>query len=305
LYNVESRIGSYMQTLAGRTAKTPMQHKWDSTKSGGIFPALEGNPFEKGSEVPIDVGKGEELDALPPPELTNGVFAFFEYLRDSLDLGGQSPLPPTAGPAAGLNIKRHEAMEKMMVARILMERTYEWFAHEVVSQYKTGKFGKMEIQGVDGRNQKFKMDVSPEDIDDSWQFKAELISDLPQDQMANVGMGVQLKQGELLSLETIQDQYLHVADTDLEQQKMAREKAYNTFFIEARHLAAVLFDQGDVDGAKFIVDDIERMKMEREQSAGVAPQAGVPSPVRPSADTSAVTPNPGKIQNFLGRLGGR
>jgi len=313
LYDTENEMGSYMKTLSGRVAKTPLAHEWDSTKTQGArFPALENSPFVKGSEVPLDVGKGEKMYPLTPPELTPGVFSFFNYLVESLDLGGQSPLPPTAGPAAGLNIKRHEAEEKMRVARQLMERGYQWLGHELVSQFKNGGFTEgMEIQGIDGRNQVFKMEVKPEDIDDSWQFKAELISNFPQDQQINTGMAVQLHESELLSDETIRDKYLYVEDTDLEQQKLDREQAYKMHFINARHLAAVLADKGDTEGAQFILADIEKMKMEMmaQPQPGVAPQAGVPSPVRPSADTTAVAPPPptpksSALNRFRSRFGG-
>lgn len=311
LYDIESRLGSYYLTMSGRAAKTPMAHEWDSTKTTE-FPALQDSPFQKGSEVPIDIGKGEKLVPLTVPEMTRDAYAMWEYVKERLAVGDMSPTDLSeirqAGPAAGLNIHRHVSLDKLEPPKKLMERSYEWLAHELVSQYKNGSFEKIELQGLDGLNRRFKMKVSPKDIDDSWNFEAKLIVDLPQDDMANMGMATQAKAGKLLSDETIRDRFLHVPDTDLEQEKVDREDAYNTFFINARKLAAVLKDKGDEEGAQIILEDIEQIKMQREKEreTGVASQPGIPSPVRPSADTSAVTPQPpeGKgLRKFLSRFG--
>jgi len=327
LFEAESRMGTYLMTFAGRAAKTPMAHEWDSTK-GGNFPALEGNPFEKGSEIPIDIGKGEKMTPLIPPELTRDFFSFQQYLLGRLEVGGQAPVSfgqiSQALPAAGINILRHASMENIKPPQKLMERAYQWLAHELVSQYKNGKFGKMEIQGIDGSNRKFRMEVEPENIDDSWQFETELITDFPQDDMANVGMSVQLKQAKLLSDQTIRDKYLNVADTDSEERKLDNQAANEVAFIKLRHLAVALLKDGDIEGAQFIMDDIERMKMEASQpqqgvpsapTSGIAAQPNIPQAVAPSADTTAVappppaaatqpTPNQGRFRRFISRFGG-
>jgi len=320
LYETESRMGSYLLTFAGRAAKTPMAHEYDSNKTGGIAPSLESSPFEKGSEILIDVGKGEKMTPLIPPELSRDFFSFHEYLQSRLTVGGMAPVAYGIGgqtpTAAGLNILRHASMDNIKPPQLLMERAYKWLAHELVSQYKNGKFGKMEIQGIDGSNRKFKMEVKPEDIDDSWQFEASLITDFPQDDMANTGMAVQLKAAKLLSDQTIQDKYLNVSDTDAEQTKLDRQEANEVAFIKLRHLAVALARDGDTEGALFILQDIERMKAEATQpQPGIASQSGITSPVRPSADTTAVMPPPptasegqppkqSGFKRFISRFGG-
>jgi len=151
--------------------------------------------------------------------------------------------------------------------------------------------------------------VKPKDIDDSWNFEAKLITDFPQDEMANVGMAVQLKAAGLLSDQTIRDKTLNVDDVDLEQRIIDREKAYQFAFINERRIAAALVIDGNMEDAKAIIDEIEqrrRIDMEGREAPGVASQPGIPSPVRPSADTTAVTPQPPQasgLRKFLSRFG--
>jgi hypothetical protein len=196
-------------------------------------------------------------------------------------------------------------MDNIRPPKQLMENTYVWLAHELVSQHKNGNFkSDMELQGIDGSNRRFKIKVKPEDIDDSWNFEAELIADFPQDEMANFGMAIQAHEAELLADETIRDRLLHVEDTDLEQRKLDREKVYKVGAIQMRRFAAALKANGDDEGARYILDAIEDMQMQRER--GVASQPGTTSPVRPSGTTTAATPQPPQasgLRRFLSRHG--
>ena len=86
---------------------------------------------------------------------------------------------------------------------------------------------------------------------------------------------------------------------------MDRERAYQVAAISLRKTAASLLEDGDVEGARFIIDEIEMMR--NQQRPGVASQPGIPSLVRPSADTTAVVPTPPEargLRKFLSRTGG-
>ncbi len=304
LYSVEHRLGTYFFTMTGKAAKAPTYHYFDSTK-GGLPPEFDNDPSQKGAHTPIDIGKGEDIKPGTTPEMTHDAYSFLENVKQSLDAGGLAPLPTSSGiPAAGLNIYRQDSLERMMTAKKLMERSYVWLAHEIVSQYKNGGFEGIEIQGVDGSNRIFKFKVKPTDIDDSWNFEAKLVTDLPQDDMANMGMAVQAVESELLSRQTARDRYSLVDDTDQEQRNLDREKAYKVAAVQMRRVAAALKEDGDDEGAQYIMDEIERTRT--EQKPGVASQPGIPSPVRPSADTSAVVPQPPQasgLRKFLSRFG--
>lgn len=308
LYETESRVGSYLQTLTGLSAKAPIKAYYDSTRGGKPI-EYSSDPSQKAGVIDIDIGKGQELKEGTSPEMTRDAYAFFEHLQGRLSIGGMAPVSygqiNQALPAAGINLLRHASMENINTFQLLIERVYTWLAHEIVSQYKNSDFGGMTVQGIDGSNRLFRMEVKPEDINEEWNFKVELNANLPQDEMANVGMAVQSVESRLLSRQTARDRYSLVDDTDLEQKTIDREEAYNITNIKLRREAAALIADGDVEGAQYILDAIQEMQM--QQRPGVASQPGIPSAVRPSGTTTAATPQPPQASGFrrwLSRMGG-
>lgn len=310
LYDAESRMGSYLMTFAGKAAKNPMVHEFDSSKTGGKEPEFQGDLLGKGSVVGVDKGLGEALVPMIPTQLTRDAFAFFDFLKASLDTGDRAPVAysqlyqPQA--AAGMNLLRKLSELNLIPPKRLMERTYVWLAHELVSQYKSGGFKKMEVQGMDGSNRRFKFEVKPNEIDDSWQFEAQLLTDFPIDEMANVGMSVQLHETKLAPDQWIRDKLLHMEDVDLIEEISDREAAENIVKIKLRRIAKALVQDGDEEGAMFILEEIERTKQEKKP--GVASQPGVSSAVSPTADVSAAQPQPPQasaFRRFLSRFGGQ
>ncbi len=315
LYKTESRMGSYFLTMAGIAAKTPMRAMYDSIKGGQAIEFEGASPFEKGSLVNLDEGKGQKLESGITPQMSRDAYAFWDYLQARERAGGaaaisfgESPFPSTA---AGTSQILHQAQTVIHNPRETVETTYVWLAHELISQYKSGNFGEMEIQGIDGSNQKFKVKVKPNEIDDSWQFQAKLIVDMPQDEQAKAGIAVMLKEADLLSGQTIRDRHLDVDDTDYEQQLIDKESAYSVASIAMRKVAAALRVDGDDQGADFIEESIEQAR--QTQQRGVASQPGVRTPVRPSGQVAAAANEPpdnttsprgqSRIRRFLSRGG--
>jgi len=311
LYDTESRIGSYLQTMVGEAARAPLGLEYDSTMGGAPID-LEGSR-QKGSTVPIDVGKGQRISTIVTQEMTRTGFAFFDYVQGLLSKGGHTPVAfgqiNQALPAAGINLLTRASLDNIKPPQRAMEDAFAWLAQECVSQYKSGDFPKMEIQGMDGSSRRFKVDVKPKDIDDGWNFEAKLLPEMPQDDVANVGMAVQTTQAGILSKETARDKWNLVDDTDLEQRKLDREKAYEVAAITMRRVAAALQEDGDTEGAQFILDAIETQGGRAEK--GVASQPGSVQPQRPSSITAAAQANmgndtgerAGRLQNFLRRAG--
>ena len=306
IYKVQSRIDTYFLELTGRAAKNPVVAEYDSTKGGkpidfGVA------PNQKGAVIPMDIGKGQRLIGGVTPEMTRDAYAFRQEIARELSDGGMAPVSFGTGPfpdtAQGTNILVHASLTNIHPFVRTIERGYEWLATEFVSQWKSGKFGKIKLRGVDGSNRRFEIEPKPDDIDDSWQFKAQLIIDMPQDEMANVGMAVQVVEAGLLSIEEASEKYHLSMDTDLTQQKIDRAKVYDITLIKMKRVAAALIKDGREEEAQDILDDIERVRnaQVQEKQKGVASQPGVTRPVRPSADTSAVTAQPGIIQKFAQR----
>ena len=311
--------------MLGENVRAPIEARYDSTKGGK--PIEFTGPRKKGSKVNVDTGKGQELSPLKMNDM-NAVNQYFsQYLQGRLNIGGRSPRDfgesATAGPAAGLNILRHQSLTDMRPPQQAMERTYEWIAHEVVSQFKSMGKTKMEIQGADGTNRIFKTEVKPSDIDDTWAFKAELKIDFPQDDMANMGMAVQGTQAGIWSVQTAREVTGRVDDTDLEQEIIDRESVYAIEDVRLIEVAAAAIkDNPDSETAQILLDIVAENRMMRllkkqqaqqQPQQGVASQPGVPSPVRPSGMTTAATPTPpaaqqtnqqpSKLRNFLSKFG--
>lgn len=311
LYKTMSRVRSYFMTFAGRAAKNATAGLYDSSK-GGKPPLFEGDPNEKGAYVTLDIGKGQDLKPLAPHELTKDVYAFQQDVATELATGGMAPismgLPPYPETASGTATIVHTSMANIKPFVKAMERGYVWLAHELVSQFKSGKFKKTEMRGVDGSNRRFQIEVSPDDIDDSWQFVATIKPDMPQDRIAEMGMATQAVESGILSHVTARDPF--VPNPDLEQEKIDREFANNFAFIRARKVAAALAKDGDTEGAAYILEEIETRRREAQggagQEKGVASQPRIPSPVRPSGDTSAVVPKQQSVmRNLIGKITGR
>jgi len=183
-----------------------------------------------------------------------------------------------------------------------IQQGYEWLAHEIVSQYKSGDFSKMEVSGVDGQNRRFKATIDPDKIKDDWKFECKLFVDLPQDEQANVGMAVQTTEAELLSKNEARDRYHLSRDPDLTQDKIDREKAEGITGFMLRKIESLLREDGDEEGAEIIRSYIEN-QMAQENQKGVASQPGGTRSVRPSGSTSATVPDASKVTDYLRRYG--
>ncbi len=312
LYDIESRMGSYFLTMAGEAAHAPKELHYDSSKGGKPI-ELEGGQ-QKGSYINIDEGKGQSVKSTVTAEMKRDAYTFFEYLQGQESRGGhtsiafgESPFPSTA---SGTNLLVHQSLTNIKPPQNAMERAYAWLAEEGISQYVSGDFGEMEIQGIDGSFKRFKMTVKPKDIKPEWKFEAKLLPDMPQDDMANMGMAVQAVEAELLSPETSRDKYNLVDDTDLEQQKIDRHKIYQFFNVLAKKVASAALEDGDEETARDILSSLEEMELEKEK--GVASQPGSKTPVSPvgavkgaqNAPPEDANARPSALERFRSRFGG-
>lgn len=322
---LKSRIDSYFLTMVGQVVKTPLQLEYDSTKGGKAVEFEGGSPYEKGAVANVDVGKGQSIKTMVKPEMTRDVFTFAQEVGDQLRNGSRAPISSSminrGMPAAGMSMVNHVSMKNMRSFIKGMERTEKWTAHELVSQYKSGDFGAMELRGVvlkgiEGSNRQFRIKVTPDQIDDSWDFLTELMVNLPQDDMANMGMAVQGVESKIWSLQTAREVTKKVKDTDLEQQRVDEEMVYSLPQLKLRKLAARMMESdpitgqpNDPEGAMYIMMAIDEMTAQAEPK-GVASQPGARTPVRPSgtviaAQNQAPTPKapPSAMRRFLSRVG--
>jgi hypothetical protein len=290
IYPRQSEMLSYYLTVTAMGARTPLVVYY----SGETPPEFENNPYAKGNVIFLKKGK-EEARELLKADLPRDAGILLSFLNQQVSIGG---LPPISYgeinhqlPASGINMLTHSASSMLLPRSRAIEQAFEWIAGELVDQYKTGHFSDLKLQGIDGADRRFRVKVKPEEICDEWRISAELVPDLPQDELQNAGIATQLVKAEIISRETAMDKYLHVPDTDSEAGKIVREQAENLAPIKLRKLAASLLRDGQTDLARIFLDEIEKQESSAGQlEAKKAPiTPGIPAAVPPQA-MAAVSP---------------
>ncbi len=252
LFTIESRLLSYIMTSASRDAKTPIIIEWDGT---GISPAekfQDKDPFVQGRVIVLNTSRGEKLAGNLPPSNTGHIAQMYEALQGLLGIGGMNPVAfgriNQALPAQGIDILSNAALANEKAFKAGIEGDFIWLAGEVIRQFKMGDFGEQEFEGYDKSNNPFHVKVKPKDINDNWHFACQLVPDLIRDKATNASVASQMVRDGLLSRQTARDQFQLVTDTDLEETKVAKERAL------------ALFGIGELEALLSYVDDFVKTK---------------------------------------------
>jgi hypothetical protein len=304
-YNLESRLLTYFLTAAERDSKEPIFITYDSNMDT-TTPEIEGNPQKAGSVVFLDKAKGQDILTRPTKETARDTMIILQEVQRQLDAGSKSPVSyneanKSGTPAAGLNLLAHISMTNIRSFMKNIQQHYEWLAHELVSQFKSGDFNEITLKGVDGQERRFEITVKPDDIDDSWEFQCVLMADLPTDEVANVGMAVQTTQGRLLSRRSAMDKYHLSDDPDTEMTLIDQEQIESIAALMARKLEKDLREKGDIEAADMIREFIEMQAEQRQQ--GVASQPGQRRGAMPSGTTTGNTATGERMQRLMQRMG--
>uniref|UniRef100_A0A6M3J533 Portal protein n=2 Tax=viral metagenome TaxID=1070528 RepID=A0A6M3J533_9ZZZZ len=267
LYTIESKLLTYVLTGASRDTKTPIVIEWNGQGNSPIEKFRDTDPFVQGRVIVLDTSKGEKLAGELPPSNTGNILQMYDMLLGLLGIGGMSPVAfgriSQALPAQGIDILSHAALANERAFKDGMEGDYVWLAGEAIRQYKLGNFKEQEFEGYDKGNSPFRVKVKPNDIDENWHFKCELIPDLIRDKAGMINIASQAVRDKLLSRQTARDQFQLVLDTDLEEAKVGKEDARSLFGIgEIEAFMAYVDDYAkvlkikvsDAEKAKFIID---------------------------------------------------
>ncbi len=233
-----SRLMSYKMTASGKEAKTPRVLYWDSTKSENAPPAApEKDPYVKGRTFLVDRGKGEELGGELLPGNAGAIDSTVGMVMGEASKGGLASVGYGVGnrerTAEGTDIVFQATMDAIKPFKLLTEDSLKSTAEEIVRQYKLGDFGKVELEGYDKGNNRFHAEIKSKEIDPNWHFECQLIPDILRDKQMNVAIAAQMVKSGLTSAETARDEMQIVTDTDLESEKIAKEKADALFDIGA------------------------------------------------------------------------
>lgn len=286
LYDHKNKLITELMTIVGQGVHNPLK-----VKSAGGKKTLEKSPYYKGSVVQLDTEKGEEIEPVWQPTMPRDANALLGAVVRDMSIGG---MPPIAFgelnfqlPGYGINLLTHAAASVLLPRQRSMEKTYEWIARELLTQYQGGGFGKLRLHGRDGSNEYFDVEITPEDVKGDWFPEAKLLPSLPEDTAAKYAMAQTAVQNELLSRETARDKLLGVQDPDLETQKILREKALNMPPILLRRMAAALIEEGRPDLARIFEAELERVTA---QATPTKSPPEMPRSVVPSEETRGKTP---------------
>ena len=236
----------------------------------------DGKPFipegiyKEGSVVNISRDKGQEIAPLYQPIMPKDAEVLWSAYNRMWEIGGLSPLAygllERDVSGYGISLLHHASESILMAPKKTMERSEEWLARELLTQYANGKFGKLKLHGREGTNEDFDVELQPKDVKGDWFPKVELKASLPEDEAARYTMAQIAIQSELLSRETARDRLLGVQDTDAETQKVMREKAMNMPAIMLRQMASSLILEGRPDLAQVFLDEIKAQETKPQMS---------------------------------------
>jgi len=306
---IESRLLTYKIHRAGTEAKDPRTIEFDGSKSEGQPPPIEGNPYSKGSLVPLDTSKGQKLGDSLVPKSEGHIDSSLGAWLGLENSGGLPPLVQGLGPtpetAQATDMVFRAAMDKLKSFKIGMEEDYIWYAHETVRQFKNGDFGEYKIEGYDKGDNKFRTKIKPDNIDESWKFRCVLIPDELREKATKMGIADQAVKGGFMSPESASDQFQIVENPSLEKEKINRAMAeklipelalFEMSEAKLEDLGLTKADDKNRQKDKAIIENmLIRMKI-NQMMQSLTPQQpqtgspnveGIPRPMPPGAQTAA------------------
>jgi hypothetical protein len=303
LYKTESRLRSYALTRAGQSAKMPNVIIWDSSKSGNKAPEIPSDPYIKGRIMLLDAGKGQDMKKFVELSSGESIRDILQQVERELNEGGMSPLENMSHQltASGLMTLFKNNMERVFPIKRAMERAFEWMAREAVIQFKNGAWQDAHIEGFDDKSQYFRTDIKPEDVDDTGHFKCELSIECGQEVLEAQGIIESGLKTNVFSKRTAREHHPWIKDPDKEEEIINGERTDSIAGISLRRQAAALLEDGDIQGAMFVLQEIDKMQMQ-ENGGGQTPGMPGVSPVGAMAGARASQPQNMAEQYRMKRL---
>lgn len=222
VYAKKNDVLSIMQEIVERARKRAVL-----TKSQSGTKVLPSSIYDEDVEIGMRVG--EEVTTLELQEMARETMP---YLTNILAEEQRATVPnstygETAFQLSGYAINQlRQAIETVLASRLqALEGMYLQQAHLLYDQFMTGDFNSITLSGVDSNRNYFNAEITPEMMTGSCDYTVKLVSQLPQDDQAKVGMAVQLKQSGLLSDSDIREGTLGLQDAKQAGDKLRDQKA--------------------------------------------------------------------------------
>lgn len=306
IFNNKNKMMTLLMSIVALGAHNPL-----AIYSSGGKKTLQKSPYYKGATVGLDIDKGEKVEELYKPELPkDGGFLMANLQRD-LNMGGQTPI--ASGqlefqlPYSGIKELIDAARAIVKPRQDAIERSLEWVARELLTQFAKGGFGQLRLHGRDGSNEYFDVKLDKGDIAGDWFPEVKLLPVLPEDEAQKYAMaGMAVKAG-LLSPQTAMDKLLGVQDTDAEMQKILVFRAKQLPAVQIREFVMALIMDGRLDLANAVMKDYYAMMEQQvtpggEGSEAVEPQfaSGLPNTAVPPESLGKRQSPPGERETMRG-----
>ncbi len=304
MWEYENRLLSFDMTQVGLATHTGFINEYDSNLQGEPV-KLEANPWRKGKETIVDVGKGQKIYPMYPPPSS----AVLPHLYNEIaKMGSRGAAPDvsygqldTAATAQGTAMLLHAASEAMQNGKAVMEQALTWIGNEIPRQWKAGKFKGREFRGFDSAGKGFTVKVENKNLQTDRRIVAKLNIDMPQDELQNADIWARLVEKGHISEQRAMDKYGHIEDPDAEMEIIDRERTRsNTGVAIMKQIEALIADDpaGNRDEIIFLQSILDEMKAQllQQMMARKAPQ-GAPTPgnLAPRLPTPRTAPGGGMM----------
>lgn len=213
-YDIYNDAMSIMLELVERASR--QGHKVFSPDGTKTLPE---DPNKQGTDVSLMTDK-EDVVPLGLLEMARDTGTFMGLLASEIQ---RATLPHSAYGELAFQLSGYainalrQGIETVLAIRLqAMETIYLQIANLLYDQYRTGFFEPMELSGV-GRGRKyFSQTITQEQLEGSCNFKVELVTRLPQDEMAKMTMAQMQRQGPtpLFADNWIRDNTLAIQDSE-------------------------------------------------------------------------------------------
>jgi len=216
--------------------------------------------------------EGSQVQPLEPPDIANSIPQLFEILSQAAQrsdfVWARYSLLTGSRDISNVLFENMKATADRVLVPILrgLERFYKQASRLLIEQYiATG--GPIEVEGIDYRNNEFREEVSPEEIDGDYSIDIKFVSVTPEEEAANIARAQMLKSSELAPDSFIRRDVIKFADpVGVEDAKRVEDAEKLSPTIRLKRVAASLGKQGRADEAQDIINELNKLQAMEQQA---------------------------------------
>jgi hypothetical protein len=273
-------IGWVMDKAKNHVAGTIIFESEDGLKG------IKGDPYDNYQVVKIKIG--EKIYPLPVPAAPPEMAAVLGILQEDWQ---QSTLPyplafggtKEAMSGRALSVLADATRSVYTPRTGALARAYIWLCEEILEQFSTKSSldGKsVVLQGNDAQDNFFRVETTPDSIDQEWFVSVTVEPRMPRDREAEIQMGIAARSPgadgmPLLSQATLHEEYLQIRDPQSERGKILLEMGKAMPVIMVKEIAAALTESGREDLAQALIESTQGPATPDGSPDGAIPATGI------------------------------